>query len=126
MAVSNLIVAWTRFSYLTVFILLLECSSAPLFAGETSKRTTPLSSVSTSSPTGPTQGVKNSLLANLIDLAEFGDPEMQYLLGITYVLGLGTTQDIEGGRVWLQKAAAQGYQDIVKILQNKPQTLQSR
>ncbi|MEM7172818.1 MAG: tetratricopeptide repeat protein [Pseudomonadota bacterium] len=44
-----------------------------------------------------------------LDLAEAGDPEAQFDLGVLYLRGDGVEQDAATGAAWLQKAADQGF-----------------
>ncbi|MEN9728314.1 MAG: hypothetical protein RL434_2680 [Pseudomonadota bacterium] len=48
-------------------------------------------------------------LAGLRPLAEAGNPEAQYHLGMMLMLGQGLAQDYEEGRFWLQQASRAGF-----------------
>ena len=48
--------------------------------------------------------------------AKGGDAYGQYMLGMMYLGGIGVDTDIKKARAWLQKSAAQGYQDAQAAL----------
>jgi len=48
-------------------------------------------------------------LADLRPLAEAGNPEAQYHLGMMLILGQGLARDYEEGRFWLQQASRAGF-----------------
>jgi len=52
-------------------------------------------------------------------LAEQGDALDQYMCGLMYLDGVGTERDLGKARSWLQKAADQGYEDAVKLLNER-------
>ncbi len=58
----------------------------------------------------------DSLLANLVELAENGDADGQYRLGVRYTNGSGVRQDYATAAHWLDLAAAQGHPNAGYLL----------
>jgi TPR repeat protein len=46
-----------------------------------------------------------------LPLAELGDPEAQYNLGVMFDEGAGVDQDLAAAAIWYRKAAEQGFLD---------------
>jgi TPR repeat protein len=44
------------------------------------------------------------------------DPEIQYQLGLCYLYGNGTEADPQEARIWLQRAADQGHEQAIRLL----------
>lgn len=57
-------------------------------------------------------------LAQYKILAEQGDPEAQFKLGICYVFGKGCTLNAETAHVWIKLAANSGYIDAINFRKN--------
>lgn len=55
------------------------------------------------------EGDYKASVRRLLPLACEGDPQAQYALGYVYYYGYGVPQDIESGRFWIQRSAAQHY-----------------
>ena len=45
-----------------------------------------------------------------------GDSEAQYIVGLLYYFGEGTTKNVSEAKKWLKKAAAQGNKDAKDFL----------
>ncbi len=54
--------------------------------------------------------------AGLADVAESGDAEAQFQLGLRYYTGKGIKQDAQTGMAWLSKAAAQGHGKAMLVI----------
>ena len=50
----------------------------------------------------------NCSLSRVQTAARAGDPDAQYALGYMYYYGIGTTNDTQAARLWIDRAAAQG------------------
>jgi TPR repeat protein len=48
--------------------------------------------------------------------AELGEDDAQYNLGFMYILGEGTTADVNRGLLWLQRSAEQGHTGAMRLL----------
>jgi len=51
-------------------------------------------------------------------LAEAGDPQAQYYVGLMRLMGQGIDTDAQAGIGWLEKSAGQGYTDAAVTLGN--------
>lgn len=51
-------------------------------------------------------------------LAQAGDPQAQYYVGLMRLMGQGTDTDAPAGIGWLEKSAGQGYTDAAVTLGN--------
>ena len=62
-----------------------------------------------------------SALKKLKPLAEEGDEEVQFLLGIIYAYGEGSVQDFEQALKWLNLSQANGWvhQEYLKLIYNR-------
>lgn len=55
------------------------------------------------------------------DIAQDGDPEEAYKLGMMYLAGAGVEKDTHEGLIWIEKAAQQGHLEAIVLLEKLKQ-----
>ena len=94
----------------TIIVIL---SSLIIAACSSGKTHDPFLSIQNSYNAGNYQEV----IKRLRPLAENNNPRAQYMLGYMYYNGLGTLQDEELARVWIERAATQGDSQAINALE---------